>query len=188
MRIVLAHGQTIGQHNMSEAKRRRLRPLRWALEILLVAGVFVAIDAWQTRGMPGDGPAPPFELTSLDGRLVRHDDFRDRTLLVHVWATWCGVCRVEIPALNALYDRLSADEAFVSIVADADDPEAVRRFVAEKGIRYPVLLATDAVLEGYRVKVFPTNYFIGKDGTIRDSSVGMSTRWALGARLGCAAR
>ena len=174
--------------NMTDAPRPRRRWLRFVFEATIVVGAFAAVSAWQTRGLATEGPAPALALQSLDGRIVRLEDLRDKTLLLHFWATWCGVCRVEISSLNALYDRLDRDEVLLSVVADADDVDAVRRFVAERGIRYPVLLATREVLERYHVDVFPTNYFIAPGGTIRSSTVGMSTRLSLATRMSCAAR
>jgi peroxiredoxin len=168
--------------------RRRPRWLRWLLEAVVILGVFAAVSAWQTRDLPSGGAAPPFALKALDGNVVRLEDLRGKTVLLHFWATWCGVCRYETSALNAVHARLDAREALVSIVADSEDVDQVRRFVAERGIRYPVLLGTPELLERYRVSAFPTNYFIAPDGTIRSSSVGMSTRWSLAARMGCARR
>jgi len=82
--------------------------------------------------------------------------------------------------------RARADETLLSVVADSEDPEAIRRYVAESGIRYPVLLANERVVRDYRVGAFPTNYFIAKDGNISGHTVGMSTRFGMNARLSLA--
>jgi hypothetical protein len=82
-----------------------------------------------------------------------------------------------------VYDRLEPDEVLLSVAADSDDPERLRAFVREHDIRYPVLLADARILEDYRVDTFPTNYFLDKDGTVEDRTIGMSTRWGLSARL-----
>jgi peroxiredoxin len=168
--------------------RRRPRWLSWLLEAVVILGVFATVSAWQTRNLVSDGVAPAFALKTLDGKLVRLEDLRGKSLLVHFWATWCGACRYETSALNSVHARLDGSEALLSVVADSEDVDQVRRVVAERGIRYPVLLATPDVLERYRVSAFPTNYFISPSGTIRSSTVGMSTRWSLAARMGCARR
>lgn len=162
------------------------RPLRWALEIAMVVAVYVAVSSWQGRHLLGShAAAPDFQLRTLDGKTVRLSDFRGKRLLIHFWATWCGVCQREHGALNAVQASLGSDEAMVSVVADAEDPEAVRRYVAEAGIHYPVLLADENVVRAYRISAFPTNYFIGPDGTIRNTTVGMTTRWGFETRMGC---
>ena len=167
----------------TESRGRRLR--RWALEGALVVAVWFGVNAWTERDLVGGGPAPPFELRDLDGNVVSLQALRGKTVALHFWATWCGVCRQELGTLNATHDGLRRDEALYAVVADSEDPQAVRRFVAEHGIRYPVLLGTEETLRAYRVSAFPTNYFIGADGSIRDATRGMTTRWALASRIGC---
>jgi len=165
----------------------RKRVARIALEIALVVAVYVGVSAWQGRKLVGQGEtAPAFTLTALDGKQVALADLKGKRVLLHFWATWCGVCRQEHGALNAVQAGLGPDEVLLSVVADSEDPEAIRRYAAEAGIRYPVLLADAAVVRSYRVGAFPTNYFVSKDGQITGHTVGMSTRIGMNARLGCA--
>jgi thiol-disulfide isomerase/thioredoxin len=165
----------------------RRRALRIAFEVGIVVALYFGITAWQGRKLLGSSaPAPAFALQSLDGKRVSLADLRGKRVLLHFWATWCGVCKREHGALNAVQAGLGPDEVLLSVVADADDPEAVRRYAAEAGIRYPVLLADDRVVRDYRVSAFPTNYFVAKDGTISAHTVGMSSRFGMDARLGCA--
>lgn len=169
-------------------RRRRLR--RWAFDIALFAGLYLAITTWRERGLLSGNhtPAPAFTLENLQGQPVSLRALRGKSVLVHFWATWCGVCRQEFGTLDAVAAGLDNNEALVAIVADSRDPDRVRRFVAEHHIHYPVLLGTPSVLRAYHVKVFPTTYFIGPDGSVRGHTIGMSTRWGLSARLGCARR
>jgi peroxiredoxin len=171
-------------NQQDQRPRRRWR--LWVLEGLLLIGLYWAVSAWQTKTLPARGPAPNFSLTDLQGHNVTLDELRGKAVLLHFWATWCGVCRAEISALNAVYDQLDSDEALVTIVADSGDRAKVARFVAEHQIRYPVLLGTDPVLVRYGVSAFPTNVFVAPDGTLDSATVGLSTRWSLLARLGCA--
>ncbi len=162
----------------------RLR--RLARDVAVLVAVLIAVTLWQRRGLLGAGePAPPLRLAALDGQVVDLADLRGKTVLLHFWATWCGVCRQEHGALAALDAERGPDEVLLTIAAD-DDPEVVRRYVAEEGLTYPVLLADRATLAAYKVSKFPTNYFVGPDGDLRARDVGMSTRWGLRARLGCA--
>src|SRR5207245_3545859 len=47
--------------------------------------------------------APDFVLTTLDGREVRLSDYRGHVVFLNFWATWCGPCKVEMPAIERLY-------------------------------------------------------------------------------------
>ncbi|HWO10781.1 MAG TPA: TlpA disulfide reductase family protein [Polyangiaceae bacterium] len=164
--------------------RRFARLRRFALEIGVVVVLFFALGAWQTRGLlPAGERMPAFDLVDLQGQRVRLSDFRGKTLLVHVWATWCGVCRREFSALNALHENLDRDEALVTIVADSRDRARLERFAREHQLEYPVLLASDELIENYKIEAFPTNYYVDGGGMLRDKTVGLSTRLSMTARM-----
>ena len=56
----------------------------------------------------------------------------------------------------------------------------------EKHLEYPILLRTPDVLRAFHVDTFPTSYFLDKSGKIASRTVGMSTRFAIRARLALA--
>ena len=179
-----------GESRAEAPRKRHARLRRWAFDILLFVGLYLAITTWRERGLLSSGKvaAPGFRLQNLHGQVVSLESLRGKTVLLHFWATWCGVCRQEFGLLDAVERGLDKDEALVAVVSDSDDPDAVRRFVAEHHIDYPVLLGTPEVLRAYHVTAFPTTYFIGPDGTVRGHTIGMTTRWGMSARLGCARR
>jgi peroxiredoxin len=163
----------------------RILRSRWSsvlVQLGLVIGVFLAATAYQTRNHLARQPAPEFTLLDLSGNRVSLADFRHKKVLLHFWATWCGVCKVELPSLRSVQRSLAADEMLLTVVEDADDVEAVRRFAREHDLSYPILLGTPETLRAYRVNSFPTNYYLNGDGTVRATSVGLSTR--LGMALG----
>ncbi len=172
----------------TQAQPSRLRRVRrYALEALAVVVIFLLASHFQTRRLlPGGAPAPELTLRDLDGNVVRLADFRGKRVLLHFWATWCGVCAQEVGALNSAFAALDEDEALVTVVADGDDEAAVRAFMAERGVRYPVLLGNDAVVREFHVSAFPTNYYVTADGRVDSTTVGMSSRWGMQSRLGCA--
>lgn len=159
---------------------------RWVLELVVITGVYFAVTSYQERHLVRlNEPAPRFILEALDGRRISLDDLRGKRVLIHFWATWCGVCRREFGAMNAVNGSLGGDEALVSIVADSDDRDRIERFVKEHDIRYPVLLGTEAVLRAFRVDTFPTNYYVDRSGAIAAHTIGMATRFSIASRLGC---
>jgi peroxiredoxin len=168
----------------SASVSRPRRILRGLIELAVVIGAYVALAAFQERHLLSTHTsAPGFELSTLDGQRVSLDSLRGKRVALHFWATWCGVCRREFGALGAVADGLGKDEALYAIVADSDDPERLRRFVAEEHLRYPVLLATAEVLAAFHVGAFPTTYYVNRDGTVGGHTVGMSTRYGIRARM-----
>jgi peroxiredoxin len=169
------------------APETRTAAQRWRSRIvqaLLLIAVYVGISAWQERStVSTDGPAPALHGVTLDGRQLSLAQLRGQSVLVHFWATWCGVCRLELDSLNALHQRLPAGTVLLSVVADGADRAHLQAFAKQHDIRYPVLVADEAALQRYGVRAFPTNYYVDEGGVIQDVTVGMSTRWAMWLRL-----
>lgn len=153
-----------------------------ALNVLAVLGIWLAASAYQTRRHVA-ARAPDFTLTDLSGRRVALHDFRRQKVVLHFFATWCGVCKAELPSVRNVQASLGKDEALLAIAEDADDPAALRRFAAEHELRYPILLGTREVLAAYGVDRFPTNYYLNGDGSVSSSTVGLSTLVGMRFRL-----
>ena len=153
--------------------------------MLAVVLLWVALSAYQTRRhVGGDGvPAPTFTLLDLSGRRVSLADYRHKKVVLHFFATWCGVCKAELPSVRGVQSGLDDDEVLLGIAADSDDPEALRRFAHEHDLKYPILLADDGVLRAYGVDKFPTNYYVNGDGSVSSSAVGLSTLVGMKLRL-----
>ncbi len=86
-------------------------------------------------------PAIEFELPTLDGGSASRSSFAGRVQVLNFWAPWCAPCRREIPVLQALREEYGQDRVEVLGIA-LDEPDAVRNYVGEMGIDYPVLLAS----------------------------------------------
>ena len=156
-----------------------------AAHVLAVVLIWTLIGAYQTRKHAGKAgtPAPDFTLLDLSGKPVSLRQFRNHKVVLHFFATWCGVCKVELPSVRRVHERLDSDEVLLAIVEDGDDVEAVRRFAREHDMTYPILRATPEVLRAYAVSAYPTNYYLNGDGSVDSSSQGLQTFAGMTLRL-----
>jgi len=129
---------------------------------LLLAACSLAIAATEGK------PAPSLRARLLDGASFDLAEDQGKIVVVHMWATWCGPCLEEMPALDAYY-RQHRDEGLIMIALSMDDPkdEAKVRDRA-KGLSFPVGLAHDADMRGYgRIWRLPLTFVVDRRGVLR---------------------
>ena len=78
---------------------------------------------------------PDLAFNDADGRSRTLADWRGRSVLFNLWATWCIPCRQEMPALDALQAKLGGpDFEVVAVNIDTRDPDKPRSWLREVGI------------------------------------------------------
>ncbi|HUU49749.1 MAG TPA: TlpA disulfide reductase family protein [Nitrospinota bacterium] len=122
--------------------------------------------------IPGN-PAPEFSFKNLEGQVVDLKDFREKVVLLNIWATWCKPCRDELPSMELLYRKLK-DRGFEILAVSIDkDSSIVKPFVEELGLTFPVLLDPKGkITRLYRTIGIPENYIIDKRGIIKEKIIG----------------
>ena len=120
-----------------------------------------------------------FTLKDMHGATVKLADFKGKPILLNYWATWCGPCKAEIPALNDLYAQYKDQGlAIVGISVDDDEP-TLREFSKHFPMSYTVVTAReqeDALEAAGPVWGYPTTFFIGRDGSICGKHMGPATK------------
>jgi cytochrome c biogenesis protein CcmG/thiol:disulfide interchange protein DsbE len=130
--------------------------------------------------------AHDFTLEDFDGRSVSLSDFRGRPVIINLWATWCPPCRIEMPELQAAYDKYQ-EQGLVILALDNDEPVEVGRafFYDEMGLTFTPLVDTHAsVAMTYSgLGVLPTSYFVDPQGIVTAIHRGPMTLEQIGGYL-----
>ena len=80
-------------------------------------------------------PADTERFTRFDGSPLKLSDFRGQKLVVNFFASTCVPCKKEMPALQAVHERLGDDVTFIGIAVQ-DDPEAAQELIDQTGVSY----------------------------------------------------
>ena len=132
-------------------------------------------ETTKLRESPQEGfLAPNFSLQDLSGKPVSLGDFKGKVVLLNFWASWCGPCKIEIPALKRLY-QLRKEKGFeiLAVSMDRVSVSKIASFVAGNEMSFPVLVNPQGdVGGGYWVRAIPTSFLLDKKGVIRWKVVG----------------
>lgn len=117
--------------------------------------------------------APGFTTRDAAGTRVDSGSFRGRLVVLNFWATWCPPCRLEMPAMERLYQEFRGKGLEVVAVNFMESPESVRAFAEEQKLTYPMLLDRQAgIAERYGVMRLPETVLIGRKGEVIAKTIG----------------
>jgi thiol-disulfide isomerase/thioredoxin len=118
---------------------------------------------------------PAFALPPLRRSDVSLRSLRGKDVLVNVWATWCGPCRREMPALAALARKMGPRLEVVAI-DQGEDAQVVNAYVKQFGVGFPVYLDRDQRVGTILHLVgLPSSFFVDRSGVVRDAVDGEMT-------------
>lgn len=137
-----------------------------------------AIGGVSSPSNAGEGVAPGFTSSTLDGRGVSLGDFRGRPVLINFWASYCVPCRLEMPAIER--EAAKHPGLVVLLVDERDAAGAARSFITDLHVHSTVLFDGDGrVGDSYRVNGLPTTVFVRSDGTIEGRFIGQTNEQIL---------
>jgi len=107
----------------------------------------------------------------IQGKSVNLSGYKGKVILLDFWATWCPPCRKEIPGYIELYNTYKSRGLVVIGISmdDAEDTPAVKSFVTQMKITYPILLGfgrEDDLKPAFGELPLPTSFVIARDGRI----------------------
>lgn len=134
-----------------------------------------------TNVAPGQrAAAPDLAGTTLDGKKLALSDYRGKYVVVNIWGSWCGPCRLEAPALEETYEQYQAKGVQFLGINVRDINSAALAFVNDDHISYPSLQdPSETLLLQFKTVVPPTDIpssiIVDRDGKIAARIIGGTT-------------
>ena len=152
-----------------------------------VAGGFVAGDG-STASIPLEQrqPAPAVAGETLEGAALALADMAGRPVVVNFWASWCGPCAKEAPALQNVAEAYDGRVTFVGVNVK-DQPGAARNFEDDFGVEYPSwydeAAAIAASFGGIGPAALPSTIVLDAEHRVAARLIGAVTEPQLAAEL-----
>ena len=133
-------------------------------------------QAEKPQGKSADYPPLPSaiaqsDLKNLDGTTFKVADRKGKVLLLNMWATWCGPCRAEMPALVGMHDQYRGQFEVLGLNVDDEPKPMIDKFAEEMNLNYPLVWA-DSTLQNELVKLskfggIPQSFLVDRNGHLR---------------------
>lgn len=142
----------------------------------VVAIVVAVVVVYLAASAPTGREAPDFSIKTATG-VKKVSDLRGKVVLIDLWATWCGPCRMSIPGIQRLYEK-HKDAGFevlgIAMERDAEGA-AIPAFVEEMGMTYPVGIPTSVdVMGDYARSPIPLMMLVDRGGLVTWKQEGFS--------------
>lgn len=153
----------------------------------MVAVTFIAVQAWQTRKVPG-GNAPDFAITVVqaDGQLTatslsawraRHPG---KPVALHFWADWCPICKTEETSITSL----AKDWPVMTVAMQSGDAAKVAQVLRQRELPwYAAVDASSDITTAHGFAAVPAFVVVDAVGRLRAPTVGYTTELGMRMRL-----
>jgi len=149
---------------------------KWLLDILLIIIVVFAVRAYQQHGVIS-GQAVAITGQLLDQSAINWQHYRGKPMLLHFWATWCPVCRLEEDSIESI----AKDYPVLTIASWSED---TAEYMQQQKLSFPTLDDPEGDWASrYGIKAVPASFIINADGGIEFIETGFSSEWGLRLRL-----
>ena len=155
--------------------------MKKTLLIVLIAAIAIAT----VFSSSATGTFKDIDVTDYTGKRVTGEIFKDYDItMVNVFTTWCTWCIKEMPDMVKLAKDMPEQSNLIAVCADAfDAPSDLKAIMETYKVDFPVLKMTDKQVSAISMIIgYPTTFFVGRDGSILDTMIGMPPNGAAGYR------
>lgn len=119
------------------------------------------------------GHAQNFTLNDVDGEKFELRKLEGQWVFLHFWASWCGPCREEMPAIQTLSETMKGEKFQVVMINTAEDEDTIFEFLGAINVDLNSLMDVDGlVTEVWKPRGLPTSFLIDPEGKVKYQAIG----------------
>lgn len=105
------------------------------------------------------------QVKDLNDKIVELSSFKGKIYFLTFWTTWCPTCKIEMPALQRLYEKFPGEDFSILAVNIQESAEKVAKYFKTAGLTYTPLLDGRAKLaRSFAAFAVPTTFILNRDG------------------------
>ena len=123
---------------------------------------------------------PSIEKKLIDGSHYSTKEHKNKAVMIHIWATWCPVCKTEIGNIDTISNYFDV----ITIASKSGSDSDINSFLNERNLNFKVINDSDSSLAAdFEVAAYPTTYIYDKNGKLSFTEVGYTSTLGLYLRL-----
>lgn len=103
--------------------------------------------------------------TDLKGKTIKADDWKNKVVVLNMWATWCGPCVAEMPSLQSLYEK-TKDDGVVFVLISNEDQTTVSEFIQKRNFSLPIYTISENLPSVFTSDAIPATFIISPNGKV----------------------
>lgn len=166
---------------------------QWGVIVVVIAllggGLFLASSKLGAELFPlkigAEAPDFAAKPMAVGAQVKGIDNYKGEVVLLNIWATWCGPCRIEMPSMQRLEETLGPKGLrIVAVSVDVPGMEAsINEFAEELKLSFEILHdPTQQIEQIYQTTGVPETFIIGRDGRVRRRVIGQDD-WSSPANI-----
>ncbi len=151
----------------------------WTLEILFFVLLYMLLRAYTQQDMV-QGQAPDIQATTLNQQSFVLHHAEPKPILLHFWATWCGICKMEQDSIEAL----SKDYNVMTVAMQSGSDHEIKSYLDKHDLSFEVINdVSGEFVERYGITGVPASFVIDSNNEIVAREIGYTTPIGLRIRL-----
>lgn len=130
-------------------------------------------QALQTNFKAVSPSIPSFQVTDVEGHKLNLADLKGKKVFVNLWATWCPPCRVEMPSIEKLYQKVNKEKAVFVMLSLDENFDLPKQFIKANQLELPIYYPSENLPAMFNVRGIPATFIFNEKGELIKANEGM---------------